>query len=65
MIHRFALACATAALLMLRGGGLLAQQPVYLKPPSNLSYEAEYDPQTNRYVVYEKVGNRRVGSPAR
>ena len=63
MIHRLALACATAALLLLCSGAASAQHAVYLKPPSNVSYEAEYDPHTNRYMVYEKVGGRRVGLP--
>lgn len=41
----------------------MAQKPVRMQLPSNVSYEVDYDPGTNRYLVYEKVGGRRIGIP--
>lgn len=39
------------------------QSPLFLSPPSNTSYEVEYDASRNQYLVYECVGKRRVGMP--
>ena len=52
-----------AALLWICAVGAMAQQPTRLSLPSNVTYEVDYDPVTNRYLVYEKVGDRRLGVP--
>ncbi|MFW6309981.1 MAG: cell surface protein SprA, partial [Prolixibacteraceae bacterium] len=30
---------------------------LFLKKPSNINYEVEYDPETGQYIFYEKIGN--------
>lgn len=52
-----------AALLWICAVVAMAQQPTRLSLPSNVTYEVDYDPVTKRYLVYEKVGDRRLGIP--
>lgn len=42
-------------------GGVVHSE--WLGAPSNVRYEAHYDPATGTYVVYEKIGNRLLGRP--
>ncbi|MFA8449078.1 MAG: cell surface protein SprA [Bacteroidales bacterium] len=39
------------------------KNPIYLKTPSNLKKEVVYDAESNTYLIYEKIGDRRVGKP--
>lgn len=39
------------------------QNPLYLKDPENITTEVVYDPETNTYLIYKKIGDRRVGLP--
>ncbi|MFN8309875.1 MAG: cell surface protein SprA [Chitinophagales bacterium] len=39
------------------------KDPFYLKDPSNIKKDVEYDPATNRYIVTEKVGDVNIKEP--
>ncbi|MFN8277447.1 MAG: cell surface protein SprA [Chitinophagales bacterium] len=39
------------------------KNPFYLKDPSNIKKDVEYDPATNRYIVTEKVGDVNIKEP--
>lgn len=40
-----------------------AQSPLYLKEPSNITTQTEYDPETNEYIIRRKMGNFDYRSP--
>lgn len=39
------------------------QSPLYLKDPSNIQSEVEYDPETNDYILKKKMGNLDYRTP--
>ncbi|MCF8365575.1 MAG: cell surface protein SprA, partial [Bacteroidales bacterium] len=39
------------------------QSPLYLKEPSNIQSEVEYDPETNEYILKKKVGSLNYRTP--
>lgn len=40
-----------------------AQSPLYLKEPSNITTQTEYNPETNEYIIRRKMGNLDYRSP--
>ncbi|MFA8299043.1 MAG: cell surface protein SprA [Hyphomicrobiales bacterium] len=39
------------------------KNPLYLKEPSNIVTEVEYDPVTNTYIFYKRIGTIRIREP--